>query len=221
MSYEIKTLKREQYVNAFNNIDSLPEKLYCIGDTSLLYSETIKVAVAGTRRASPYGRWVASELGKQISLSNNIYICGMAEGIQNTGLQEVLDNKGKAIIVLGTSIDVCYPKSASDLYKAVAECGLIISEYEPNAPINTANFVQRNRLITALSDKVVVVEGSLRSGAEIASRFAITQGKELYAVPGNINQPNAELPNLLIDGGAIPIRNIDCIASILGLEKEN
>ncbi len=216
--YKVITIESEEYPMSLRMIKDPPLVLYCLGDASLLNTPGVpRLSVVGTRRASPYGRWAASEIGKTIARCGAIHISGMAEGIDAAGHRAVLDNGGKSIAVLGTGVDVCFPKSSGDIYEELKEKGLIISEYKPGTTGYKSNFPERNRIISGLSEKCVIVEGQKRSGSLITANIAAEQNKELYAVPGNINQPNSIGPNILIEDGAIPIVNPTEIAETLGI----
>lgn len=211
----IVNIEAEEYPDSLRMIDRPPLILYCLGDVSLLRQRSI--AVVGTRRASPYGKWIADEICRVIARSSTVHVSGMAEGIDAAGHRAVLSESGKSIAVLGTGIDVCFPKSSSDIYQTLIEKGLVISEYKPGTSGYPSNFPERNRLISGLSEKLVVAEGALKSGSLITARLALEQGKDIYAVPGNINQANSIGPNLLIADGAVPIADPSAIAETLGI----
>ena len=207
------------YPEYLKAITDPPQKLYAIGNLELLRLPCI--AIVGTRRASPYGRWVAFELAKRIAKVGVCIVSGMAEGIDSCAHRGALAAEGKTIAVLGTGVDVCFPKSGADIYRELSNCGLILSEYEPGSIGYPGNFPKRNRIISGLSRKVIVVEGAYKSGSMITARLANEQGRDVYAVPGNINQPNSEGVNYLIYDGAIPILNIDSCLETLGIETES
>lgn len=210
-------IESEEYPDSLRVIEKPPLVLYCIGELSLLREKS--VAVVGTRRASSYGRWAAGEIGKLLALNSVAHVSGMAEGIDSAGHRAVLEANGKSIAVLGTGVDICFPKSSADVYAALKKRGLIVSEYKPGTSGYPSNFPKRNRIISALAEKLIVVEGALKSGSLITARLALDQGKEIYAVPGNINQPGSIGPNSLIEDGAVPIVNPAQIARSLGLAR--
>lgn len=210
-------IESTEYPDSLRMIEDPPLILFCFGDISLL--KNFSVGIVGTRRASPYGRWAAYEIGKTLAQFGVTHVSGMAEGIDSVGHKAVLDGDGKSIAVLGTGLDVCFPRSSRDIYELLKVKGLIISEYPPGTSGYPMNFPERNRIISGLSAKLVIVEGALRSGSLITAKLALAQGKDLYAVPGNINQPNSIGPNCLIEDGAIPIVNPTEIANILGISS--
>ena len=210
---EIVTINDEIYPDHLKQIKRPPQKLYCIGNMELLREPG--VAIVGTRRCSPYGRWAAYEIGKEIASCGVSVISGMAEGIDSRGHLGCLDANGNTIAVLGTGIDICFPRSNKQLYERIASEGLIISEYGPGDNTGSWAFPERNRIISGLSKSVVVVEGTLKSGSMITANLALEQSREVFAVPGNINHPNAAGVNTLIRDGAMPIISIDEIPEIL------
>lgn len=214
---QVINIESEAYPDCLRAIDSPPLVLYCLGDLSLLKKE--KIAVVGTRRASPYGRWAASRIGKEIANLGLVHVSGMAWGIDSVSHEAVIENGGKSIAVLGTGVDVCYPKSSRNVYEELIKSGLVVSEYPPGTTGHPRNFPERNRIISGLAEKVIIVEGALRSGSLITAKFALEQGRDVYAVPGNINQPNSIGTNLLIYEGAIPLIDIDNFSNSMGIEE--
>ena len=219
MKYNIQKISIEDkiYPQQLRTINNPPKYLYCIGNIDLLKQQGF--AVVGTRRCSSYGRWAAYEVGRQIAECGFVVVSGMAEGIDTRSHQGCIDGGGKTIAVLGTPIDVCFPKSNRDLYDNLAKNHLIISEYASGEKTGPWSFPQRNRIISGLSSAVIVIEGSVKSGSMITANYALDQGKTIYAVPGNINQPNSMGTNYLIRDGAIPITSIDEVPNILGINK--
>ncbi len=207
----------EEYPKRLAEISDPPAALYAIGDVSLL--NTPSVAVVGTRRSSPYGRWAAREIGRRIGGAGVTVVSGMAEGIDSMGHRGCLDKKGSTIAVLGTGVDVCFPRSNRELYGQIAREGLLISEFIPGEQAWAWNFPQRNRLISGLSSAVIVVEGALKSGSMITANLAAEQGRDVYAVPGNINQPNSVGVNRLIADGACPVYSLESLEESLGLVR--
>lgn len=214
---EIITIDDSRYPQHLREIPRAPQQLYCIGNTDLLQQRGI--AVVGTRRCSPYGRWVAYELGRKIAACGVTVVSGMAEGIDSRGHWGCLDGGGNTIAVLGTGVDICFPKSNGQLYKTIAEKGLLVSEFKPGDRAASWSFPERNRIISGLSRSVIVVEGAVKSGSMITANLALTQGRDVFAVPGNINQPNSVGVNMLIRDGAMPILSIDEAPELLGIHR--
>ncbi|MCF0150849.1 MAG: DNA-protecting protein DprA [Firmicutes bacterium] len=214
---DILPLGAERYPEHLRAITDAPTLLYARGDQSLLQEPGC--AVVGTRRASPYGRWVASEIGKRLASYGMTVVSGMAEGIDSCGHRGCLERGGKTIAVFGCGVDVCFPLSNRPLYEEILEKGLAVSEYPPGMEATGWSFPQRNRIISGLSSKIIVVEGALKSGSLITAALGAEQGRDVYAVPGNIDQPNSIGVNKLISDGALPIFDLDDLTSALGLGR--
>ena len=194
-----------------------PKKLYYIGDLKLIRDPGI--AVVGTRRSSPYGRWAAKEIAKRIARCRVPVISGMAEGIDSAAHWGCLSEDMGTVAVFGTGVDICFPTSNARLRQKIETGGLILSEYEPGTIGFRGNFPERNRIISGLSKSVIVVEGALKSGSMITARLALEQGRDVFAVPGNIDQPNSIGVNKLIADGAFPIMQLDGIEELLGIGR--
>nr|WP_298571986.1 DNA-processing protein DprA [uncultured Mogibacterium sp.] len=213
----ILTIDSPNYPNTLKVINNPPPKLYCIGDIGLLKKKS--VAVVGSRKYTLYGKIVAQMIGKELAHAGIPVVSGLAYGIDSYAHEGTVNSSGKAIAVLGTGIDIIYPARNTWLYNKIAQSGLIISEYPPGTPGAKYTFPQRNRIISAISEAVVVVEAGLNSGSLITADFACEQGKSIYAVPGNINSQFSVGTNKLIKDGAIPMISINDVASdIKGFE---
>ena len=213
----ILTIDSPNYPNTLKVINNPPQKLYCIGDISLLKKKS--VAVVGSRKYTLYGKIVAQMVGKELAHAGIPVVSGLAYGIDSYAHEGTVNSNGKAIAVLGTGIDIIHPARNTWLYNKIAQSGLIISEYPPGTPGAKYTFPQRNRIISAISEAVVVVEAGLNSGSLITADFACEQGKSIYAVPGNINSQFSVGTNKLIKDGAIPMISINDVASdIKGIE---
>ena len=189
----------KEYPQRLKDIIDPPFGLFYKGDLDLLNKKS--VAIVGTRNASDYGLKMAQEISSLLSKQGVIVISGMASGIDASAHKGTLDH-GKTIAVLGTGADVVYPKSNEGLYEKIfKQNGLIISEYPPGTEGAPWNFPQRNRIISALSDAIIVIEGDIQSGAMITARFAIKHGKPLFALPGPIDSQVSNGPNILIKSG--------------------
>ena len=164
------------------------------------------VAIVGSRHNTRYGEEVAYKLAYELGRRGVIVVSGLAFGIDSISHQGCLDAGGITVAVLGTSINNIYPKPHLPLAKKIVENnGAIISEYAPdNNPITTYSFLERNRIISGLSDIVVVVEAAEKSGSLNTATHALEQGKEVFAVPGNITNPYSQGCNKLIKQGALP-----------------
>ena len=200
MKIEEISINSKEYPKNFKNIYDSPKKIYLIGNKDLLYQKGI--AIVGARDATQYGKKIAYNLAKELSEQNIVIISGLAIGIDSYAHKGSLE-KG-TIAVLGSGIDNIYPKENLELAREIIKNkGCIISEYPLGTKPERLHFPQRNRIISSLSDGVVVIEASKRSGALITAEFALEQGKEVFAVPGDINKKQSEGTNQLIKDGAI------------------
>lgn len=200
MKIEEISINSKEYPQNFKNIYDSPKKIYLIGNKDLLYQKGI--AIVGARDATQYGKKIAYNLAKELSEQNIVIISGLAIGIDSYAHKGSLE-KG-TIAVLGSGIDNIYPKENLELAREIIKNkGCIISEYPLGTKPERLHFPQRNRIISGLSDGVVVIEASKKSGALITAEFALEQGKEVFAVPGDINKKQSEGTNQLIKDGAI------------------
>ncbi len=203
------------YAPLLRQIPDPPMVLYGIGDPSLMAQTA--VAVVGTRRASSYGRWAAFQLAARIAECGVPVVSGMAEGIDAEAHAGCLSRGMGTIAVLGTGIGHCFPASNKDLHRRICREGLVLSEFRPEERGFASYFPLRNRVISGLSRAVLIVEGAMKSGSMITAGLAADQGRDVYAVPGNINQPNSAGVNRLIYDGAFPITDLDTATDALGL----
>lgn len=196
---------------------SYPKRLKRIADAPLgLYvkgclpeQEQRTVAIVGARMCSEYGRAAAKELGRQLAYRGVCVVSGMARGIDAAGHTGALEAGGATCAVLGCGVDVCYPESNQKLYADILDRGCILSEYPMGTQPRPALFPQRNRIISGMSEVVVVVEAKMRSGSLITADFALEQGREIYAVPGRIFDSLSAGCNNLIRQGAGIILNME------------
>ncbi|WP_448338987.1 DNA-processing protein DprA [Desulfovibrio piger] len=170
------------YPALLRTLPDAPVLLYCLGDLSLLANPA--VAVIGSRKATPRGQALAGHMAGAFASWGITVVSGMAWGIDKAAHEAALGRAGSSIAVLGTGIDVPYPRANTRLYDRMAAKGLLVSEFAPGTPALRENFPVRNRIISGLSLGVVVVEAASRSGTLITSRLALEQGREVYAVPG-------------------------------------
>ena len=204
---EIVTYKDNKYPIKLNNITNKPIVLYMKGDISNLNSES--VAIVGSRDCSLYGKKNASFFSYELAKRNVNIVSGLAKGIDAVAHFNAIKVKGKTIAVIGNGIDNIYPKENLKLLEKILENnGLIISEYIIGTKPEKQNFPKRNRIISGISDAVIVVEASEKSGALITANYGIEQGKEVWAIPGNINSYTSIGTNNLIKDGANVLTNI-------------
>ncbi|MGM0640234.1 MAG: DNA-processing protein DprA [Thermotogota bacterium] len=209
--YSILTYWDEEYPQELKNIVDPPVILYYKGSLDLF--KTKKVSVVGTRKPSQYGKNICTDIVK--ILEDYTIVSGMAYGIDSISHR----NAKKTIAVLGTGIDVIFPKTNEDLYNRITQEGLILSEYMPGTPGMKHQFPARNRIIAALSDKTIVVEAAKRSGSLITARFALDFGKDVLAVPGDVTRFNSYGTNFLIYNGATPIISLEVLKELFNINE--
>ena len=187
-----------------------PKNLTCLTDAPMVlyslgevpdFTEIFCCAIVGTRKMTEYGKKCAVNFGYNLARCGALVVSGIARGIDSAAMTAALDAGGKAVAVLGCGIDIVYPKENEDLMRRVAKNGCILTEYAPGTSPYGPNFPVRNRLISALSQAVLVVEGNMRSGALITARHAFYQNKDIFAVPGHIDDHSSDGTNSLIKGG--------------------
>ena len=206
LNIKILTYNQKEYPQKLKEIHSPPTILYYRGDIELLKRENI-VAIVGSRNPTEYGINATKDIVKDLLKYNIIVVSGFAAGIDSIAHLTTLDNNGKTIAVLGSGINIIYPAKNRFLFQKILNNGLIISEFPLNTKPEPGNFPKRNRIISGISKAVVVMEASLKSGSLITAEFALNQGKDIYALPGNIYNYKAKGTNYLIKNGAYLIEN--------------
>ena len=172
----------------------------------------ISLAIVGTRNITNYGIKYAKEFTKEIALRDIVVVSGMAKGTDRIAHEETLNAGGKTIAVMGTGFNRVYPDQNIDIYERIInENGLIITEYEDNVEFKTKNFPYRNRIVSGLSEGVLVIEGAYRSGTSITANLAWQQKKKVYALPGRLDSSYGVGVNMLIQKGAKLVMNINDI----------
>lgn len=196
----ILTIQDAAYPERLRQIDTPPCVLYVKGTLPQLDQEAA-VAIVGARQASPYGVAAARRLGHDLARQGAVVVSGSARGVDSAALQGAIQAGGRVVSVLGNGIDVIYPQGSESLYEDVTGAGALVSEYPPGTEPKGAHFPVRNRLIAGLSLGVVVAEGTETSGSLITARWALEQGRDVFAVPGNIDSAMSRGPNGLIRRG--------------------
>ena len=186
----------EEYPDAFKALDDPPLVLYGKGDVSLLKKDCF--AIIGTREPTRYGRDVAELFAKDLAAAGFTIVSGLARGVDSVSHRAALDAFGKTIGVIGCGIDRVYPAENKQLYEEMSEKGLVLSEYFFGEKPVSFHFPERNRLISALSKGVLVVEAGLKSGTLLTVEHAFDQGKDVFAVPGNIFSDKSKGSNELL-----------------------
>jgi DNA processing protein len=196
-----------EYPQTLLQIYDPPVLLYVRGDPQILNHPCI--SIVGTRRPTLYGTQMAERIGRDLAARGLVILSGLARGIDAIGHQGALAARGLAIGILGTGIDVCYPKENKKLYEKVLERGAILSEFPTRTHPAPENFPVRNRIVAGMPLGVVVVEGAEHSGSLITARLAMEFGREVFGVPGNVTQPVSFAPNQLIKQGAKLVTNAE------------
>ena len=177
------------------------------------------VAIVGARSCSPYGGTVARLLGRELARAGVVVVSGMARGIDAAAHRGALDADGVTVAVLGCGIDRNYPAGHAELARSICERGLVISEYAPGVEPAPWRFPARNRIIAGLALATIVVEARERSGALISADFALEEGREVFAVPGEITSALSAGSNALLKLGAAPLTKVEDVLDALGLER--
>ncbi len=208
----------KEYPEKLKFIKDAPAGIYVKGR---LPDENKKsVAIVGSRQCSMYGRKMAEYFAAHLAAAGIQIISGMARGIDGISQRAALDVKGETFAVLGSGVDVIYPQSNISLYEDILKSGGIISEQPPGSAPLGPYFAERNRIISALCDVLLVIEARIKSGTGITVRYALEQGKDIFALPGRINDPMSAGTNKLIAEGALVALNPDCIIRELCNEGE-
>lgn len=202
LSIHVLTYQDAMYPQRLKNIDTPPLVLYYKG-TLLPFDELPAVTVVGSRKASGYGLMVAKRMGYQIGACGGTVVSGAARGIDSLALEGALTAGGQVAAVLGNGLDIVYPADGARLYEDIEKHGCLISEFIPGTPPLPQNFPQRNRIMSGLSLGVLVVEAAKKSGSLITANLALEQGRDVFAVPGNIGLAGCEGSNALLQEGAI------------------
>lgn len=198
---QVLTIYDPAYPQRLREVFDPPLLLFALGNTKLI--ESYSLAVVGTRSPTPYGLAATERLSADLAKAGLTIVSGMARGIDTSAHRAALNADGTTIAVLGCGVDVLYPSSNRKLYDDIIKRGLVLSEFLMESPAFPQNFPVRNRIISGLSLGVLIVEGAQHSGSAITAKLAMDQGRDVFAVPGNITSKMSWGPNLLIkEGGA-------------------
>lgn len=205
-SRDIQFIHRESklFPQCLRDLPDSPYALFTKGNIDILLKKEnrIMISIVGARNSSAYGNNIAKNIGFELAAHGVVIISGMARGIDAFAHIGALNASGDTIAVLGCGVDICYPRDNINLYEEILETGIILSEYPCKTPPLAWQFPLRNRIISGLSDKVVVVEAREKSGSLITVEYALLQGKDVMAVPGRIHDNLSEGCNQLIRDGA-------------------
>mgnify|MGYP004443112511 CR=1 FL=1 len=214
------TINSKEYPEKLNHLSEPPYVIFYKGNLDLLSGNLI--AVIGARKYSSYGAQVTKIIAKELSKNNFTVVSGLAAGIDSIAQRNAIDYSGNTIAVLGCGIDIIYPKSNKILYEDILKNnGFIISEFLPNTPPMAYNFPRRNRIISGISKKLIIIEATNKSGSLITVNYALELGMDVMAVPGPIFNGNSEGCNKLIRDGAKPFTEMVDLYDFLSIIKEN
>lgn len=203
------TLSDDSYPENLKRIYDPPPFLYVKGD--ITKEDSRAVAIVGSRKASTYGRLMAERLSNDLASQGITVVSGMARGIDTFSHQGALSAGGRTIAVLGCGIDIVYPSENKNLRDRITESGAVLTEFPLSTQPEAVNFPSRNRIISGLSLGVVIIEATFDSGSLITASTALDQGREVFAVPGNITSKLSQGTNKLIKKGAKLVENVDDI----------
>ena len=215
-------INNEIYPTKLKEIKNAPKKLYMRGNLDLLQSDSI--AIVGSRECTSYGFYKAYEFAKELSKKEICVISGLAQGIDTAAHLGAMHQKGKTIAVLGTGLNKIYPKENKILAESIIKNGgLIISEYGLYEERKSENFPKRNRIMSGLSDGILVIEARKKSGTLITARYAKEQGRKVFSLPGNVDIINSSGTNELIKNGATLVTEVKDILDefIINNQEEN
>ena len=208
--YKIINIDDEIYPPKLRKISKPPQKLYAIGNLNLLKEDMI--AVVGSRKINEYGRKYAKYFSKEIALRNIPIVSGMAIGTDAEAHRTALEFGSPTIAVLGVGLDNIYPKDNLGLYNEIlASKGLVITEEEPDVKYDPKVIINRNRIVSGLAECVVVIEAGYRSGTSITVEYAKQQNKEVFVIPGRLDDKKCLSSNLFIKNGAKLLTDIEDI----------
>jgi DNA processing protein len=205
------------YPALLKTIYSPPIVLYYRGALSSALQEW-NLGVVGTRKPTEYGKAMTEAIVEPIAKANVTIVSGLAYGIDTVAHKTALKAQGKTLAVLAHGLDTIYPPQNRELAEQILVQGALVSEYEPGSKMEKWNFPARNRIISGLSQGVMISEGPLSSGALLTAKFALEQSRDVYAIPGQINIPNAQGPNHLIKNGAKLITTAEDILLDFGMD---
>ncbi len=191
----------EEYPTSLRSLRNPPVLLYYRGKLPN-FNNRLCISVVGTRNMSEYGKRMAYKIGYELASADVIVVSGMALGNDSVAAAGAILANGSTVAVLGCGVDRVYPREHEKLYEEIVRTGVVMSEYPPGTPPIGSHFPVRNRIISGLSQGTLVVEGDMSSGALITAKTAIMQGRDIYALPGNVGETNSAGTNHLISEGA-------------------
>lgn len=213
------TIKDSAYPLPLRELAKPPKELYILGANLADLMAYPRVAIVGSRGVSTYGRQVTAQLAGELARHGVIIVSGLALGVDGIAHEAALEAGGTTVAVLPCGLDQIYPASHTQLAKRILERGgVLVSEYPAGMPGLKQNFIARNRIVSGLAQALLITEAAEKSGTLHTARFALEQGRDVLAVPGNITSPNSVGTNNLIKTGATPVTTVDDVLYALGAE---
>ncbi len=208
----VLTVESDCYPEAFYSLKSVPPILYCRGRFIDL-NKVVCIASVGTRNPSPYGKRMTYSIARGLCEKGFIIVSGMAQGVDAISHKAAIDAGAPTVAFVANGVDIIYPKINAELFKAILKTGMIVSEYPLKEMPKNYYFPERNRLVAAVSKGLFVSEAAIKSGTAITVSCAMNLGKDIFALPGNVDSAMSEMPNRLIKDGAVVVTNADDILS--------
>jgi len=218
---KVNSLKHDDpdFPDLLRRIPSPPQELFWTGTHPSEFLDKPRVAIVGSRKVTGYGKQVTQQMAGELARAGIVIISGLALGVDAIAHQAVIDAGGLTIAVLPTSLDQIYPPSHLNLARQIVDTGgCLLSEYRAGSAVYKTNFTARNRIVSGLSNVLLITEAAKNSGTMHTAGFALEQGRTVMAVPGNINSPGSEGCNNLIKTGAVPVTDTSDVFFALGLD---
>lgn len=220
-THDFSSLSSNQLPTLLRHIPAAPTRLYARGAELATYKSLIHLSVVGSRRLTPYGKSVMQLLLPPIIRAGVVIVSGLALGTDAYAHTLALEHNGRTIAVLPSSVREVYPATNRQLAdRIVSHSGTLVSEYPPHTEPLRHHFIERNRIVSGLSHATLIIEAAEKSGTLHTANFALEQGRDVLAVPGNITNANSIGTNNLIKTGAIPVTCADDILRVLGVAGE-
>lgn len=223
MGNNVNNLKRDDpgFPEDLLNIPKPPAQLFYRGLAPSEWKKLPKVAIVGSRKATAYGRDITERLAQELASQGIVVVSGLAYGVDYIAHKAALDAGGLTVAVLPTNLDKIYPAAHENIARQIEKQGTLLTEYPSGSVPNLGNFIARNRIVSGLSDVLLVTEAAAKSGSLHTASFALEQGKTVMAVPGNVNSPASEGTNNLIKSGAGLVSSVDDVLFALGLNPKS
>jgi DNA processing protein len=214
------TVKGSPYEPVFEGITPAVEQLFVRSDNFQDLLARPRVAIVGSRKISAYGKAVTAQFAGQLAKQGIVIVSGLAYGVDSIAHRAALEAGGLTIAVLPSSVEEVYPAAHRNLAEEIVRSGgALLSEYPEGTPSYPVNFIERNRIVSGMSSVLLITEAADKSGTMHTARFALEQGKEVLAVPGNITSPTSVGTNNLIKTGAITVTSPEDVLGVLGFKR--